>query len=118
MGMVFDHGEIAPRAVRGEDLRERDGSAFFPGLDISSVELLGHFGGGGQDGVQGIDASRLPLFGGSAKEGEGGVFVNTKLNTVEFRSTEMKFGELTNSKRFAEFMVPPASGAASERKGR
>ena len=118
MGVVFNNRKIAPGTVWGKNVREWDWSAFFPGLGIRSMKLLGYFRGSGEDSLKGVDSSRLPISRGFAKKRQGCILVNAKLDSLELRSTEVKLGKLPNTEGFAELVVPPASGATGEREGR
>jgi len=89
MGIILNDCEIAPGTVWRVDIRKGDGSAFLSGLNIGSMELLGNLGGGGKDGLKGIDSGRLPVSGSSAEERQSGVFIDAKLNALEIRTANV-----------------------------
>jgi hypothetical protein len=89
VGIILNNCEVAPGAVWRVDIRKGDGSAFLAGLNIGSMELLGNLGGGGKDGLKGIDSGGLPVNGSSAEERQSGVLIDAKLNTLEIRTANV-----------------------------
>ena len=90
MGVVLSDIEITPGTDWGKDVGKGDGCAFLPGLVVGSVKLLGDLRRSSEGGIQSVKPSRLPVSGGSAKEREGGIFVDAKLNALKIRSTKVK----------------------------
>jgi hypothetical protein len=118
MSMILNDVEIAPGATWREDVGKGDGCAFLPSLDVGSMELLGDLGRSSEGGIQSIKSSRLPVSGRSAKKGEGGIFIDAKLNALKIRSTKMELGEFSNPNGLPKLMVPPTGGSTGKWEGR
>ena len=89
VGIILNDCEVTPGAVWRVDVRKGDGGAFLAGLNVGSIELLGDLGGGGKNGVKGIDSGGLPVNGSSAEERQSGVFIDAKLDALEIRTTNV-----------------------------
>jgi hypothetical protein len=114
VGIILNNCEIAPGTDWRVDIRKGDGSAFLSGLYIGSMKLLGDLGGGGKNGMESVDSGGFPVNRSSTEERQGSFLINTKLDSLEIRTTNMEFREFSQTDGFAELMVPPSSGATGK----